>query len=792
MARRPAPAKQAGPPAAKSGKQAQPTIPRQTRSQGAALQTGIPPKRRKRGKQTTQNVSQAQGNQASGLGNVAEENEDEEEQEEQVEEQEEQEEDQEEQEQQQEEQEEPEEEEHQRDEEGEEDPVDDPDASPTTSEGPEIRLDLKPSDADLNAARRRPYRPLGFTNPCDEHFRCYFNSVVVVLLHSDRIIQWISQRYLKALDKVGIEKQRYADLVWVQESNLDELDVANIQARSLEELKYTDVLCELFYLSLDFIAAGSQKDLDMAIEDFWIYLQIQNSRFNGHDWEFEGQQDATAFLRWLVELAKLQREKFVNDNLTLSFTRKEKKKLESLRDLDIRNIIGFQKTTRHNCIYCHQASNTKRRLAQPDEDNVLSFSVLKPIVGRRGRAAYEAEVDMYERLLQSFKSDHEEAVCATCALKIQPMKDQFETEEDAIKGDQTLKKREKDRALKKIRARHNEELEELKNYTGYSWTKMGNLPEVLFLSLNRSADNGRTKHKVVVHIPSTLDLSPVFEHRVTMPEETNYRIVGIVSHRGRMEGGHYIAQTFTKQYGWTEFNDDTLSPTNLDAIINQQRRNRFTPYLVMYEKIPSGEAEGDEHDSGVDQANRLQRINNGDAHAPTIYSRPIESGNPGLRLEFATSQPPEPGHGHLIVNAEINNQMVRFPVYVVENHLNSAISHSKITMCLKDSQGTLHLEARQGQLPGSLRGSSKRPSEELQANSEHDASSSTSKRRRTNSSPSNGQSNASSPDVLADSEEDDSSTDAENPGSSHSSNENENEPGKALKKIFEHRCCCNH
>lgn len=210
-----------------------------------------------------------------------------------------------------------------------------------------------------------------------------------------------------------------------------------------------------------------------------------------------------------------------------------------------------------------------------------------------------------------------------------------------------------------------------------------------------------------------------------------------------------------------------MTPTNLKAIIDHQRKGPvrgFTPYVLMYEKIPYKEAqeevEHDRCDPAPAAAPALQNCNlngdggegsrtsDGDVGAPKIYRRPTLVGpdSPGVRLEVATSHIPEPDLGYLTVTAEINDKLIAFPSYVIKDHSNTNVSYSKMKMHLTDTQNTLRLEARQGRLrPGISEGSSKRSSEEFQrSGSEHDDSAPASKRRKTNTPSPTGKSGVSS------------------------------------------------
>lgn len=633
--------------------------------------------------------------------------------------------------------------------------VDDRDASPTTSEGPEFEMDPTIAEEDWRAARGNGSRPLGFTNPGPNKFRCYANSVVVVLLHSDRIMQWIRNRYIRALDEAGVARRIFDK--WRRHPKTSERMDINPVAKLLKELRYTDVLCELSHLSHEFSFPKSQNDLDVSMQNFWDYLQNEHRRYkvNGPVWEFNGQQDAAGLLRWLVEMARLQRQTLVDGGLAPMLPSAEMIKLEPLRDLDIDNIIGFQKTSRVNCAYCNRAGQTKKRRAAVENDNIFSFSVVKSVVGGK-KNKYEAEVDMYECLRQSLKSDSD-VTCAACEVKLKPIHDAFTLEKAKINGDARYNDRQKELALQGARDHRDQMLEYAKSYNGYCWQKIGRLPEVLFLSLTRVVSyEEQTKQRVIVHIPPTLDFRDVVEHRVPLPKETKYRIVGIVNHVGKMDSGHYVAQTFTEEKGWTEYNDDNVNPTNLKAIIDHQRKGPvrgFTPYVLMYEKIPYYDCGGlaaapalQNHNPSGDDGEE-GRNNDVDVGAPTLYRRPtlVGPGNPGVRLEVATSHIPEPDRGYLTVTAEINDHIIAFPSYVINDHSNTDVRFSKLKMYLRDTQNTLRLEARQGcLLPGVSEGSSKRSSRELErSGSEHDDSASASKRRKTNPPSPTGKSGAS-------------------------------------------------
>ncbi|KAK5048576.1 hypothetical protein LTR84_005667 [Exophiala bonariae] len=629
-------------------------------------------------------------------------------------------------------------------------PEHDRDASPTTSEGPEFQLLSTVRAIDLSASRRTRNTPLGFTNPGN---MCYRNALLITLFHSDRILQWLEHRYLQALRATGLNLTKYQSWRQPKVSSWQRAEPWNSTAKRVSDVQYTDVFCELLYLSRRYWGDYNQVVMDEEMLSFWRFIRQQCERYRllgCPQWlSWEDQEDSSELLTFIINLANFQRERLLNGTMCPNLMEEEQAKLYHLQDLDISNIISFTKTKRVNCIYCTSTGNTKRRIAGTDEEPIWSVPVLLPIQpGPRNK--FEPEVELMECLRRTLKSEFDETTCDACRGKDQSIQDTFTQEKDKINDDDTLNQTQKTSGLKKARTLRDQELDKLKKYNGYRWEKVAKLPEVLFLTLTRFQNFNSNKSKVVVNIPPTLNLRGVVEHRMPTPKETKYRIVGLVSHLGpTLKEGHYITQTYSTEEGWMVFNNEEVKRTNLDAIIDDQKktvRKGFTPYLVMYEKIPIhefdvvDEAESN-HDAG-DGAEHNRDFGNFGAPVASIEGRPTRKtpNEPESLLEIAATSVPGPDEAYLTVKAEINNTVIEFPTFVLKGHANSNLRLSKIRLGLFDAKSNVHLDARQKwNFSGSSSGSSKRTSDQsLENDNDGDNAEFPAKRTRGNSSTTRG------------------------------------------------------
>lgn len=578
-------------------------------------------------------------------------------------------------------------------------------------------------------------------------FLCYRNSLLVVLLHSARILQWIRHRYIPQLDKTDLGNYSYIE----QPKNVPGYGRAvpgYRHCKSVSEIDYTDVLCELYYLSEVYWSGSGQFNLDEAMNAFWEYLLIQHHRHKSDKrypaWEFTGQQDAAALLRWMFQMARVQRLSLIEGREMPNLPPEEREKLEPLRNLDIENIVGFKMTRRMNCVYCNRTSHTKRRISKLEEDIIWSFPVLILVEGKN---KHKTNVNLYDCMRRNLKSELDDAACEACREKSRTIEEEFKADMDKIK--KTVSQRGQASALDKARARRDKKLYSMTNYEGHIWNKIAKLPEVLFLSLTRLLPGDDTKQPVTVQIPQELDLRAMVEHRIPLPEETKYRIVGIVNHCGVMNGGHYIAHTFMGGK-WTEFNDHRVSPTEMRDIIESQGQKvnkAFTPYLIMYEKIPLFETE---QEGGEDEDAMKKSLENGGSGngngadgadgrgdgSPTISSNAPVCIQPGSISALQVAKAIEPGfnQGHVAVKVKINSTIITFPTYLIENHSNFNVNLGEIELTLTDS--SLHsilLSAKQSNQLASVE-SRKRSSEEVESDGDDiDNSSSGSKRQKSNS-----------------------------------------------------------
>jgi ubiquitin carboxyl-terminal hydrolase 16/45 len=80
------------------------------------------------------------------------------------------------------------------------------------------------------------------------------------------------------------------------------------------------------------------------------------------------------------------------------------------------------------------------------------------------------------------------------------------------------------------------------------------------------------------------------EHEVRVESKglpQNYRLRAVVSHSGRLQGGHYLAYVRAGEHGeddeqWFRCDDSTVTGADIEAALSEA--NAFTPYLLFYER----------------------------------------------------------------------------------------------------------------------------------------------------------------------------------------------------------------
>jgi ubiquitin C-terminal hydrolase len=100
------------------------------------------------------------------------------------------------------------------------------------------------------------------------------------------------------------------------------------------------------------------------------------------------------------------------------------------------------------------------------------------------------------------------------------------------------------------------------------------MPRILVLHVSRFrvGKNGYVKNNVKVAFREILCLNDIF------PFDINYRLMGLVSHYGTMDGGHYVSVARVKEEFFL-FNDDVVTPLTVD------RATMLQAYLLFYEKM---------------------------------------------------------------------------------------------------------------------------------------------------------------------------------------------------------------
>lgn len=105
-------------------------------------------------------------------------------------------------------------------------------------------------------------------------------------------------------------------------------------------------------------------------------------------------------------------------------------------------------------------------------------------------------------------------------------------------------------------------------------------PEILVVELRRFLPG---THNVHIPLSQSLDLTPYTSNRTP----ARYRLMAVVHHSGTLDEGHYVAVALVPGGKWQKM-DDTLV-TNVKVTEALSPRD-FTPYLLFYAKVPSGQA----------------------------------------------------------------------------------------------------------------------------------------------------------------------------------------------------------
>ncbi|KIW66082.1 hypothetical protein PV04_08287 [Phialophora macrospora] len=439
--------------------------------------------------------------------------------------------------------------------------------SPMVSIGSDFHKESAPPDPNrpvetaaeaLEAARSGEFSQshgVGLSNP--SHL-CYRNVMMVMLLHCNRLLSWIENRHIPDLEEAG----------FILKSQLDK------EERKKDHGAYTDVWCELLeFAHVYWGGDGSdQAKVDKAMRRLWRYLtsrsrQIETgeapTEFNCPFRDASKEHDMPQLLEWLIDLSVNQLASY----LTLQGF--EPLQREEILNRNVKELM----TIYHSVHYpCQQRPNAMHRKAKLDEGQLLRVE-MPPERRSGGRRRVQQSLTLQQCLEHSSSFEFDPCSCVPKSTR--------ENSDDSSEAEQTPKP---------------------------ATSKIWYTPEVLFVQLKRfrvrTTASGTVrfdqrgnvlfeKDSRRVEIPTELDLGR-FLNTKGHPDDLSakYSLVGIVSHQGTRDGGHYVA-SICRGDDWREFDDSTVKKTTLKAVMEQKRR--FTPYVIMYERV----TEGREQDSAT-------------------------------------------------------------------------------------------------------------------------------------------------------------------------------------------------
>ena len=108
-------------------------------------------------------------------------------------------------------------------------------------------------------------------------------------------------------------------------------------------------------------------------------------------------------------------------------------------------------------------------------------------------------------------------------------------------------------------------------------------PEILVVQLLRFNPETHAKDNVRIPFSHSLNLTPYTSNRTS----AKYRLVAVVHHSGTLHHGHYVAVALCPGGNWQKMDDNVV--TNVNHFEARNPRD-FTPYLLFYAKIASGQA----------------------------------------------------------------------------------------------------------------------------------------------------------------------------------------------------------
>jgi hypothetical protein len=388
--------------------------------------------------------------------------------------------------------------------------------------------------------------------------------------------------------------------------------------------------------------------------------------------------------------------------------------------VDIHEIVAASFTTRIGCSGPCGKRNIPNRLETLDQTMVWSSAINDPSAGE---GELEDKMLPLEEILEADQNaPHLGYLCEEC---------------------QKEKEKRKARILEEAGddQEHRKMVEEQWNIANIisgesptsSLKRLCSLPEVLFISFKRFGHSQQTsgsgkkdnqKISTKVDLPSVIDVTPFLEKEERVPvrsttDSTKYRLVAIASHRGTdRDSGHYVAEVKRRddsQEGeaadlWCTVNDKRVSKTNLGKILKKQ--DEFTPYLLMFEKIPGDDSsedgngnneEANSEKANSEKANSEVNEENNDRDPPAVVKPGTlptyydEDRDEILELDLATDhRSPDDSAGldnrlNIEVRVDIGRPYrIRFPTYVLSNYRpEPARQSARINVRFTDPSGSL-------------------------------------------------------------------------------------------------------
>ncbi|EXJ86843.1 hypothetical protein A1O3_03797 [Capronia epimyces CBS 606.96] len=563
--------------------------------------------------------------------------------------------------------------------------------SPATSTGPDFDLPAQIPDEATTAARnsmRRTLAPRGFTNPGD--WVCYRNAVVVMLLSSKRILNWIQVRYIPRLIAAGVRIETQVEAKTVVDEDSDEE-----AAENAEGIPYTDVWCELSKLADVYWTDPETNALNNALKAFWNHFE---SKIKGRDteWSAGSQQDATEFLGWLTDIAEDELGELCATLQQAGLLDEDQAK--DLKSTTIDEMTSVSQTVRIRCNMCGilEGLPTMTRIATLNKMTVWPLAIGKlsasdnaeakspsPRAGRSSTrstptAQNTAPVALESLIYKDARGEQEGWLCELCRPYI--IDQTHQNRLDATGDDAQAKAH--------AEQQNQAELDGLASHRTPVRRQICQLPEVLILSLTRFRHNpsrhrgeAYDKDTTKVKLGETLNLGPFLEHRGTAQPKgpTKYRLKAIVNHLGTRSVGHYTNQVFIDGRSFT-INDTDVKPTSLKSTVNRQDKG-WTPYVLLYEKI-------------VDQKDWEERmwaqVGNDDDDDDDDDELVVDDGS---FFEITTAENPAPGQMSMMISARVQGLKVEFPRFVLDDKLptNTNTEDTTIALSKLDDGATVYI-----------------------------------------------------------------------------------------------------